>query len=53
MIITNHIQALLNLPNPSNDLTNLQQFYDSMETHVRVLLPLVNLTNHMEIFSSP
>jgi hypothetical protein len=39
-IINNHMQALLNLPNPSNDLTNLQQFYDSMETHVRGLASL-------------
>jgi hypothetical protein len=34
------MQALFNLPNPSNDLTNLQQFYDSMETHVRGLASL-------------
>ena len=39
-IINNNMQALLNLPNPSNDLTNLQQFYDSMETHVRGLASL-------------
>ena len=39
-IINSHMQALLNLPNPSNDLTSLQQFYDSMETHVRGLVAL-------------
>ena len=39
-IINNHTQALLNLPNPTNDITSLQQFYDSMETHVRGLASL-------------
>ena len=39
-IINNHMQALLNLPNTSNDLTNLQQFHESMETHVRGLASL-------------
>ena len=39
-IINNHMQALLNLPNPANDITSLQQFYDSMETHVRGLASL-------------
>ena len=34
------MQALLNLPSPANDKSSLQQFYDSMETHVRGLASL-------------
>lgn len=32
-IISTHMQALLKLPNPTSELTSLQQFYDTMETH--------------------
>ena len=35
------MQALLSLPNPTNNITSLQQLYDSMKTHVKSLAPLV------------
>ena len=34
------MQALLNYSSPANDIASLQQFYDSMETHVRGLASL-------------
>ena len=34
-IISAHVQALLDLPKPSNILANLRLFYDTIETHVR------------------
>ena len=34
-LVNAHMQALINLPNPSNTLTSLQQFYDSVESHTR------------------
>ena len=32
-----YLQALIDLPNPSNTLTSLQQFHDSIESHTRSL----------------
>ena len=39
-IISTHMQALLNLPRPTSELSSLRQFYDFMETHVRGLTSL-------------
>ena len=36
-IIGAHMQALLEIASPTNQLTSLQLFYDTMETHVRGL----------------
>ena len=36
-IISAHMQALLDIANPANQLTSLQLFYDTMENHVRGL----------------
>ena len=36
-IINAHMEAMLNLPNPSTQLVSLQQFYDTLETHIRGL----------------
>ena len=35
-----HMQALLELPSPTNELSSLRLFYDSVETHIRGLLSL-------------
>jgi len=42
-IISAHVQALLDLPRPSNKLTALRLFYDTIETHVRCLQSLGKL----------
>lgn len=34
------MEALLNMPMPSNTLTNLQSFYDTIQNHMRALLSL-------------
>ena len=34
-VINARMEAMLNLPNPSTELVNLQQFYDTLETHIR------------------
>jgi len=39
-LITAHMQALLDLPNPSNTLPSLQSFYDAIERHMRSLSTL-------------
>ena len=39
-LVNAHMQALIDLPNPSNTLTSLQQFYDSVESHTRSLTAL-------------
>jgi len=39
-IINAHMQALLDLPTPSNSATSLRQLYDVMESHIRGLLAL-------------
>ena len=36
-IVNAHMEAMLNLPNPSTQLVSLQQFYDTLETHIRGL----------------
>ncbi len=36
-IINAHMQALLDLPSPTDSVTNLRRFYDSMENHIRGL----------------
>ena len=36
-IVNAHLQALLHLPNPSNTLSSLQLFHDSVEGHIRSL----------------
>ena len=36
-IINAHMEAMLNLPNPSTQLVSLRQFYDTLETHIRGL----------------
>ena len=36
-IINAHMQALLDLPSPSDSVTHLRRFYDSMENHIRGL----------------
>jgi hypothetical protein len=36
-VINAHMQSLLDLPNPKYELTSLQLFYDTMETHIRGL----------------
>jgi len=36
-IINAHMQALLDLPTPSNSATSLWQLYDAMESHIRGL----------------
>ena len=39
-LITAHMQALLELPNPSNTLSSLQLFHDTIERHMRSLATL-------------
>ena len=39
-LITAHMQALLELPNPSNTLSSLQSFHDTIERHMRSLVTL-------------
>lgn len=39
-LITAHMQALLDLPNPSNTLSSLQSFHDAIERHMRSLSTL-------------
>ena len=39
-IVNAHLQALLHLPNPSNTLTSLQMFHNSVEGHIRSLTSL-------------
>lgn len=36
-IINAHMQALLDLPNPSDSVVHLRRFYDNMENHIRGL----------------
>ena len=35
-----HMHALMNLPNPKNEIKSLREFYDAIENHVRGLLAL-------------
>ena len=39
-LVSAHMQALLDLPSPVNTLTSLQQFHDSVESHIRSLSSL-------------
>ena len=39
-LVSAHMQALLEMPNPTNNLASLQAFYDSIETHTRGLSSL-------------
>ena len=39
-LITAHMQALLDLPHPSNTLSSLQSFHDAIERHMRSLSTL-------------
>ena len=39
-LITAHMQALLELPNPSNTLSSLQSFHDTIERHMQSLVTL-------------
>ena len=34
-IINAHMEAMLNLPNPTTQLVSLQHFFDTLETHIR------------------
>ena len=44
-LVNAHLQALLHLPNPSNTLTSLQLFHDSVEGHIRSLASLGKSTD--------
>jgi len=39
-VLDSHMQALLDISSPTNQLTSLQLFYDTMENHVRGLKSL-------------
>lgn len=39
-LIDAHMEALLNVPAPSNNLTSLQSFYDTIQSHMRSLSTL-------------
>ena len=39
-IVNAHMHALMNLPNPKNEIKSLREFYDAIENHVRGLLAL-------------
>ena len=39
-IVNAHMQALMNLPSPKNEIRSLREFHDAMENHVRGLLAL-------------
>ena len=39
-LVNAHMLALIDLPSPSNSLTSLQQFHDSIESHTRSLTAL-------------
>ena len=39
-LVSAYMQALLDLPSPVNTLTSLQQFHDSVESHIRSLSSL-------------
>ena len=43
-LVNAHTQALLDLQAPTNELSSLQFFHDSMETHIRGLLALGETT---------
>ena len=39
-IVNAHMQALMNLPSPKNEIRSLRKFHDAIENHVRGLLAL-------------
>ena len=39
-IVNAHMQALINLPSPKNEIRSLREFHDAIENHVRGLLAL-------------
>ena len=39
-LIAAHMQAFINLPSPSNTLSGLQQFHDTVERHIHSLSTL-------------
>ena len=39
-LVSAHMQVLLDLPSPTNTLTSLQQFHDSVKSHIRSLSSL-------------
>ena len=39
-IVNAHMQALMNLPSPKNEIRSLREFHDAIENHVRGLLAL-------------
>ena len=47
-IINAHMEALLNLPSPTDHLSSLRFFYDSIETHIRGLETLGKKTETYE-----
>ena len=52
-IISAHIQALLELPKPSNKLTSLRLFFDTIETHVRCLASLGKSPDLLDTLLAP
>ena len=48
-IINAHMQALLDLPAPSNNATSLCQLYDTIESHILGLQSLGKSRTHSEI----
>ena len=52
-IISAHIQALLDLPKPSNKLASLRFFHDTMETHVRCLESLGKSPESLDTLLAP
>ena len=44
-LVNAHMQALLDMPRPTNSLGNLQQFHDTIESHIRSLSSLGTNTN--------
>ena len=52
-IISAHIQALLDLPKPSNKLTSLRLFFNTIETHVCCLASLGKSPDSLDTLLAP
>ena len=52
-IISSHVQALLELPKPTNKLTSLRLFHDTVESHVRCLHSLGKSPESLETLLVP
>jgi len=52
-IICAHIQALLDLPKPTNKLSSLKFFHDTIETHVRCLQSLGKSPESLDTLLAP